>query len=87
MQGGKYRKSTTAMGKVVIVTGANTGIGKETARELAKRGATIYMACRDMEKCEKVNTTIFKNQTNKLFLFEILNVIILHYTTKSTFFV
>ncbi|XP_067635121.1 retinol dehydrogenase 13-like [Eurosta solidaginis] len=53
MQGGKYRKSTTALGKVVLITRANTSIGKETARELAKRGATIYMACRDMEKCEK----------------------------------
>lgn len=76
MQGGKYRKSTTAMGKVVIVTGANTGIGKETVRELAKRGATIYMACRNMEKCEKVNITLIKNQTKKLFPFEILIIIL-----------
>lgn len=55
MQGGKFTKDVRADGKVVIITGSNTGIGKETAMELAKRGATIYMACRDMKKCAKVN--------------------------------
>ncbi|XP_016403140.1 retinol dehydrogenase 11-like, partial [Sinocyclocheilus rhinocerous] len=39
-------------GKTVIITGANTGIGKETAIDLAKRGARIIMACRDMEKTD-----------------------------------
>uniref|UniRef100_A0A8C1YP19 Retinol dehydrogenase 12, like n=2 Tax=Cyprinus carpio TaxID=7962 RepID=A0A8C1YP19_CYPCA len=39
-------------GKTVIITGANTGIGKETAIDLAKRGARIIMACRDTEKAE-----------------------------------
>ncbi|KAG5850158.1 hypothetical protein ANANG_G00079240 [Anguilla anguilla] len=39
-------------GKTAIVTGANTGIGKETARDLAKRGARVILACRDMEKAE-----------------------------------
>ena len=37
-------------GKVCIVTGSNTGIGKETARGLAQRGATVIMACRDVAK-------------------------------------
>lgn len=54
MQGGEFAKSVRADGKVVIITGSNTGIGKETALELAKRGATVYMACRDMKKCLKV---------------------------------
>ncbi|XP_030071388.1 retinol dehydrogenase 12 isoform X2 [Microcaecilia unicolor] len=39
-------------GKVVIITGANTGIGKETARDLAQRGARVIVACRDILKGE-----------------------------------
>ena len=37
-------------GKTAIVTGANTGIGKETAIDLAKRGARVIVACRDVKK-------------------------------------
>lgn len=52
-----------AKDKVIIVTGANTGIGKETTWELARRGAKIYMACRDMKRCEQVCKLLsfFKN--------------------------
>lgn len=32
-------------GKTVLVTGANTGIGKETCRDLAGRGETIQLTC------------------------------------------
>ncbi|XP_066244150.1 retinol dehydrogenase 11 [Saccopteryx leptura] len=41
-------------GKVAVVTGANTGIGKETTKELAQRGARVYIACRDVQKGELV---------------------------------
>ncbi|KAL0078580.1 retinol dehydrogenase 12 [Phycomyces blakesleeanus] len=41
---------TNLIGKVAIVTGANDGIGKESAIDLAKRNATVIIACRDSEK-------------------------------------
>jgi NAD(P)-dependent dehydrogenase (short-subunit alcohol dehydrogenase family) len=39
-------------GKICMVTGANSGIGKETAIGLAKQGATVVMVCRDAAKGE-----------------------------------
>ena len=45
-------------GKVCIVTGANTGIGKETALGLASLGATVVMACRDRERAEAAQREI-----------------------------
>lgn len=41
-------------GKVAIVTGANTGIGRVTARELALKGAHVFLACRSEEKTRPV---------------------------------
>lgn len=52
--GNLYDSEQKLTDKVVIVTGANTGIGKEVVRDLAKREAKVIMACRDMEKCESV---------------------------------
>lgn len=55
-------------GKVVIITGANTGIGKETALDLAKRGARVYMACRDFKRCEDARLEIVgKSQNSSVF--------------------
>ena len=39
-------------GKLAIVTGANSGLGLETTRALARRGARVVMACRSPSKAE-----------------------------------
>lgn len=39
-------------GRTVLVTGANTGIGRETTRALAARGASVYLACRSEAKTQ-----------------------------------
>lgn len=51
---------------MVIVTGANTGIGYETTRELANRGAEVYMACRNMKSCQLAREEIIEESGNKL---------------------
>ena len=49
-------------GRTIIVTGANTGLGYETTITLAKKGAKVIMACRNLSKAktakkiEKANT-------------------------------
>ncbi len=40
--------SLPLIGRVALITGANTGIGLVTARELQKRGAHVFMACRSV---------------------------------------
>jgi len=43
-------KGRSLHGRVALVTGANTGIGLVTARELAARGAHVFIACRSAER-------------------------------------
>ena len=45
-------------GRVALITGANTGIGQVTARELAARGAQVFVACRSAERAQAALATI-----------------------------
>jgi len=45
-------------GKIVIVTGANSGIGFAATKALARKGTHVVMACRNLAKAEAALTTI-----------------------------
>lgn len=65
-QGGQFTKDDIRIqDKVVIITGANTGIGKETALDLAQRGGKIYLACRDTKKSDEARLEIIEKTGNK----------------------
>lgn len=48
----------TMEGRICMVTGANSGIGAVTARELARMGARVVVVCRDSAKAEAAAATI-----------------------------
>ena len=47
-------------GKIAIVTGANSGIGYETARALAHKDAMVILACRKQHKEKRLFSRSFK---------------------------
>ena len=63
--GGVCYSKAKLNGKTVIITGGNTGIGKETALDLAKRKARVILACRNGERGEKAALEIRKASNNQ----------------------
>ena len=51
--------------KIVLITGATSGIGKETTRGLAQLGATIIIAARDKTKAKQTKSELIKSTNNK----------------------
>src|SRR5436190_5142547 len=51
-------------GKICMVTGANSGIGKATALALAQMGATVVMVCRDRARGEQARSEITTKSRN-----------------------
>ncbi|KAF3854797.1 hypothetical protein F7725_022852, partial [Dissostichus mawsoni] len=64
MAGGVCRSKASLEGKTVLITGGNTGIGKETAVDLARRGARVILACRDMDRANKAAAEVMKRSGN-----------------------
>ena len=58
----------------MIVTGANAGIGLETAADLAGRGAKVIMACRSVERGEKAAVEARKRSGNEDVVFSQLDL-------------
>jgi NAD(P)-dependent dehydrogenase (short-subunit alcohol dehydrogenase family) len=61
-------------GKIAVITGANTGIGKITALEFARKGATVIMACRSKDRTLPVVEEIKKATENEKVEFEELDL-------------
>jgi NAD(P)-dependent dehydrogenase (short-subunit alcohol dehydrogenase family) len=51
-------------GRIALVTGASSGIGFEAARQLAVRGATVVLLCRDRERGEAARRRIAEETSN-----------------------
>lgn len=74
-----FSSCQTMQGKTVIITGGNTGIGYETAKDLLRRGARVIIACRNLDKgreavrqlrletdCEEKNLRLMKCDLSSL---------------------
>ena len=48
-------------GRTAVVTGANSGLGKETTRELARKGARVVMACRSEDRARRARAEILRD--------------------------
>ena len=63
-------------GRTVVITGANAGIGRETALDLAMRGARVIMACRNLQKAQTTAKEIAEKSHNS-------NIVVKHLDLAS----
>lgn len=73
-QGATCKSNAMLTGKTVIVTGANTGMGKQTALELACRNARVIVACRNEENGIKAVHEIVEQSKNDNVVFQKLDL-------------
>jgi NAD(P)-dependent dehydrogenase (short-subunit alcohol dehydrogenase family) len=70
----KKLKTKNMEGKIIVVTGANSGLGKETATVLATKGAKIILVCRNETRGEAARQEIIKITSNDNITLEICDL-------------
>ena len=70
---GKCKISHDMSGKLIIITGASSGLGKFTALELVSKGAKVIFACRNETKTKNIFKEVPEDKKN-LALFELLDL-------------
>ncbi|XP_067130536.1 retinol dehydrogenase 14-like [Centruroides vittatus] len=71
---GRCKAKRTMKGKTVVITGANSGIGKATAKELAQKDARVILACRDLVKAQSAAEEIRKVTQNGQLILKCLDL-------------
>ncbi|XP_027578955.1 dehydrogenase/reductase SDR family member 12 isoform X3 [Pipra filicauda] len=61
-------------GRSFLVTGANSGIGKATAKEIARRGGTVHLVCRNKERAEVAQEEIVTETGNQNIFLHIVDI-------------
>lgn len=61
-------------GKVFMVTGANSGLGESVAQQVAKRGGTVHMVCRNAQTAKDAQTRMIEETSNQNIHLHILDL-------------
>jgi NAD(P)-dependent dehydrogenase (short-subunit alcohol dehydrogenase family) len=56
-----FDEAVSCEGKVYLITGSSAGIGVETAREIARLGGTVILACRSRDKAQVAASDILQS--------------------------
>ncbi|XP_044267573.1 retinol dehydrogenase 11-like [Tribolium madens] len=71
---GWCKSQTCLVGRTALITGANSGIGYETALDFAKRGAGVILACRNAAKAEEARSKIISETGNDNIIVKIVDM-------------